>query len=198
MKRITEITKFIKKIKSTQPYHNLRHIHGMHGIAVMLLNTINVTDSERFILDHICLFHDLGHTAGVEKDGVNIALACTLFDGYCLQDNGYIITADQAVIVKRGIRCTQFPFVNPPQSYVEYCVRDADVLYAMFHSDPAIVLEALRSEINESYHPEPVSVEQMVEGQREFMDNLDMFTSMGHTLMHQQKELFYSKLLAYV
>ncbi len=198
---VTSITRYLNTLDAPQPYHNIRHIHGMHAIAVTLLASIKHNAHDRYVLDHACLFHDLGHSGGELTDDENIKLAVKHFLNYSAKLNHKVaITEDVSGEIIKAINCTQFPFVHEPTTTVEKCIRDADILYATLHSDPSVIINDLRSEINltrinKGLHA--ISVGEMIRGQYEFMQFVNMYTEEGKRLFEIHCGLFLSKLDSY-
>lgn len=204
---ITQITRFLsdyakKKDYVEPPYHNLRHIHGMHAIAVSLLDGYKHTEEDRYVLDHACLFHDLGHSGGELSDADNIKIAVKLFLNYAAALNSKVaIKKETSEKIVKAITCTEFPFIHTPTTVVECCIRDADVLYATLHSDPSVVLKDLRSEINLTRINkglQAITVGEMVRGQYEFMQFIEMYTPAGDKLLKQNLDTYLAKLDAYL
>lgn len=177
----------------TNPYHNARHIVGMTEVAT---NIYLREDPEGRDLDLIYLagmFHDFGHTGGKESDEKNIEIACSELFRWSQGMN----LGDLPKRAIAAIRCTQFPFVRGPSNLAEKCLRDADLLWASYTKDPKVVMEGLRSEI-ETASGKPFSYEQMLESQKSFLANAEMFTRTGKELMSHYGPLSLKLMAAYV
>ena len=207
---ITNVTRFLNDYYKSEGYvepryHNLKHIHGMHSIARRLGVTASLTEHEFEILDYACLFHDVLHTGGKESDSYNIHNAIILFRHYVeLVNKEYLDTVREPVItdivaeaVVRVISCTEFPFTREPETEVERCIRDADILYATLHSDPSVIMDDLRSEMEIS-QKRSISYAAMYEGQLTFMANLTLYTIEGRRLFGIHTPTYLAKMKAYV
>lgn len=202
---ITDVTRFLKEHYKAvgyvdPPYHNLKHIHGMHSIARQLGYNKHLSKDELEVIDYACLFHDALHTGGKRPDTYNVNTAIVLFRHYAelvndTQDT--VITDDIYEAVVNAIRCTVFPFTREPETEVERCIRDADLLYAILHSDPAIIMDDLRVEMEISQY-RSISYAEMYTSQVSFMRNIVMYTEEGQMAVHNHTPIYLAKMKAYV
>lgn len=170
------------------PYHNNQHIFGMAEIAGLIYMQVVDGVSRRDYLNLMlgCLFHDFNHSGGTVKDFFNIrASVISFYEFYdrCVDANESGITLVSPVVVENIIRCTEYPFPRTPDTLLEKCARDADILYASMSMDPKVIMEGLRHEIIIS-SKKHISYADMMVAQRKFAEDAVMFTGPGDDLMN--------------
>lgn len=199
------------------PYHNNAHMETVWEIASDLWNreitlpsgirqdTSKYPDPDaRMALMMAAMLHDYGHSAGERPDVENIKVATsTLHDFYFHHSAVMKICEKEGMDTKailrnatRAIQCTEFPFVHPPISLVDKVLRDADLLYTAARGIPEIVMEDLRSEMQVRLC-RPISYEEMLTGQKAFLDNATLFTVTGKTIWDEIAKPFYDAMDRY-
>lgn len=186
------------------PYHNTVHMVKVCDIACWILtrekqHVTDVAVPEEWIGPVLVIaasLHDWGHRAGKTTDDVNVTVAREHAKAF--MDKSVIEFPDCVYkAVDSAISCTQFPFVNPPKNHLEKILRDADLLYTTMSGDPAIVLEALRSEMQVALG-RSISYNEMCTGQRVFLSNAELFTQAGKRTWAVEAEKFFDAMLDYV
>lgn len=206
------------------PYHNNAHMCSVWDIAQSIWEkekvlttsgsrqdiTVYPEPDATMTLMLAALFHDFGHSGGVTTDNVNIETAIeALLEFYKTttsflrfkKSNGDIgrqahVTHLFSVAV-RAIRCTEFPFVTPPEGLLQQVLRDADLLYTAIIGKPELVLEDLREEMQVRLGRE-ISYTEMLEGQKAFLNNAILYTETGKQLWSEKAEPFYAAMESYV
>lgn len=181
------------------PYHNNDHMSVMTDIAVAIyMKECGKIDPHDLTVVIVAgMLHDWNHSAGHFSDKVNIARAVDGFNQYMSwTGSGFVIdnirgTFEEDVV--QAIKCTEFPFVQEPQTLVEKCLRDADILYASMSQDPELILTELRKEI-EVARAHSISREQMCTGQREFFAKAKLYTTIGKELWDNHAPKFVKKM----
>lgn len=174
------------------PYHNVRHISYMTWLTYgfLIAATIKVTDHEFKHALVAAMFHDFNHSGGTQLDQFNIERA---IDGYHLGKEALGITDLDDALVERYISVTEFPFCRTPVNYVEGALRDADALYPLSSGDPDIILTGLRTEMEIKLNRK-VPLQEMVEGQIAWYDNLETFTEVGKITLEINRAQYYKDL----
>ena len=200
-----ELETFLYVVKNNPsanvPYHNTRHMIDMTRIAqnlLMVQGTESYTDGDTgdmTVLTLAGLFHDFAHSGGKEDDTKNVKRACK--EAFTFLSGKPSISNIMLNDIIETIECTVFPFTVEPTTLYQKCIRDADVLYATMSQDPTIIMEKLRDEICVS-QDRAISYEEMLEGQRKFMDGVILYTDAGNRILHVMGEGYMRQLEYYV
>lgn len=197
-----------------KPYHNNRHMHRMAGIAGFLFENTDTyagyTTSQRHVdstlLFIACLWHDYGHSAGLVSDAENIQFATQSFKMWwadnCADMVQYIyqpsamfkeksveILANQAEReIVRLMWVTEFPFVHDPKTPMEFCIRDADLLYT-FDEDTGKIVHGLYMELKSSgKFPPGFSFMNFMDRQYAFLNSCTHYTGLGRQIHNDMKD----------
>lgn len=184
------------------PYHNNQHMAKVWKLAQFMWK-IEKTDVDLHLGEQwseIALMlaarlHDWGHSAGKEKDEVNIHVAKMKAK---LIMNSLSVDVPKRVqeVVLEAIACTQFPFVIDPRNRLEEVLRDADLLYTACMDDPVIVMEHLRAEMEVAYGRK-ITYAEMCKGQKAFLESARLYTSTGEHKWSLFAKPFFNKLEQY-
>lgn len=197
-----ELETFLYVVKNNPsanaPYHNNKHIIDMTRIAQNLFMFYSeeefFTPKAMRVLTLACLFHDFNHSGGKEEDSVNIRNACKAANTFLLNKS----QATPRIIdeVNHAINCTVYPFSVNPVGVMEQCIRDADVLYPTMSQEPKVIMESLREEISVS-QDRVISYEEMLEGQKKFMESVVLYTEPGKRIMSSMGDDYMKSLEKY-
>ncbi len=181
---LTTILRYIQK--SQFDTHNAYH-HPEHCMRVAL-RTVELLSASGWRLKHdisiaiiAALFHDFGHT-GKGPDINNIEIAVKgMYDAEPVRD--YFGRSLHIAAVEKAIRCTEFrdmAFPVEPNTIVECCLRDADLMESMEPHCIQYVMHDLCEEMG-------VTVMDAIPRQISFLQNAVMHTQAGeyiwkHTL----------------
>jgi hypothetical protein len=190
-------------------YHNDRHMYRMAGIAVFLYRNseeyANMSAHSRHVSETLlliaCLWHDYGHSAGAKPDAENIQFAIESFTTWWIQNAAELVpyiagntffseekAVNYALIISDLLRVTEFPFVHTPKNTLEFCIRDADLLYT-FDTDTGNIVHGLYLELKSSgKFPAGFSFMNFMSKQAEFLDNCTHFTGLGRQLHADMKD----------
>lgn len=176
------------------PYHNNRHMQVVYDIAMEIYECDAETKSnrDRVIIAIAVLLHDYGHSGGELSDAENIDIACKVLKHPLL----YNVPTDILEEAEDAIRCTEYPFIKEPDNFIQECLRDADILYACYEGVPHIIMEHLRSEIEVKQGK--ITYREMLDGQYEFMKNVNIFTDRGNYLWYDLSSKYLDELVDYV
>lgn len=198
------------------PYHNNAHMETVWDIAnniwreeialpASVRNDVTAypDPDARVSLMLAAMLHDYGHSAGEKPDDVNIEVAvAALQDFYSrskvigfLEKEGMITEALLRNAIS-AIRITEFPFIHQPTTLIHKVLRDADLLYTAVRAIPEIVLEDLRSEMQVRMD-RPISISEMLVGQKAFLDNAKLFTVTGQAMWNKLAQPFYDAMSEY-
>lgn len=180
------------------PYHNPVHMRGVWSIAQELWLTekqpipgLSLEWSEA-VLMAAALLHDLEHSGGQYPDSENIMVAREAVRSLTHYPQ-FDFSMEVIHAIDHAIRCTEFPFTVPPSNAVEKVLRDADILYAAWTDNPDIILTALREEVEVSQR-RCISLEEMLAGQRSFMESAVLYTTAGQVLWDRLAPKYFEKM----
>lgn len=168
------------------PYHNLVHARNVVEDAVLMFTNMcpnKFIDYGQLLLT-AALLHDFGHTAGREKDDVNIAIACEAAKTISYTYH-YNVPELQELI-----QCTEYSgglFVTEPEDDISEALRDADIctIFHIYEPEGLSQYEGLLTEINTSLIREnksPLTARQFMEGNTDFLKNAKYYTEAGNML----------------
>jgi len=189
---------------STAPYHCNRHMLHMSRLAYNLYAAEfphgKLDPKEALNLTYAALFHDFGHSGGRLPDSENIKIATEAAMRYVtMEKNNPDYTSHQYLdreLITRLIQVTEYPFIHEPQTLLEKCIRDADVLYSTLMGEPAIIMEDMRAEAQVRLGHE-VSYEDMQKGQIAFISTVQLFLPFSQQLWDNHVDGFIDSILAY-
>lgn len=158
-------------------YHN--HIHTcwmMSEVSALAVDCFLDTDDTRKLI-LAAMFHDFCHSGGLTDDADNVTRAIEGFKKamICSVNDG--LSAADCREVAELIRVTQFPFIHAPTTLSQQIIRDADVLYGVGQRFKKVIYVDLYSELLVS-KPD-MSFASFVEGQKLFLQSVEMFTGIG-------------------
>lgn len=162
------------------PYHNFNHLltvtkHTYYALSYMKMLEDDKVESLLFA----ALFHDYNHSMGALLDVLNISNAKEALIKF-VQDNK--IEHLDIKFICEVIDCTEFPYVGDDSKLNIYqqILRDADLCQSFEYDWIKQITLGLGSEWNKS-------IEEMIETQKTFNNNLALFTPYGK--MMQKKHL---------
>lgn len=160
------------------PYHNTDHMFHVARLALLIYSreSKNGCLGSQLALFVAAMFHDYNHSAGILSDDENIEAAVKAATWYLHVSN----LKDLIPTVEAAIRCTRYPYIKEPESLIEKCLRDADVLYPAAMRDADLVMVALKNEMNvsrELRNEKPLDKAEVFEMQKNF--NPVIFTHCG-------------------
>jgi len=176
----------------SQPYHNRAHMQAVaHTANIILTNTLSESparDKMEVLLFVAASLHDLNHSAGKDEDAENIRNAVALIENE-VDKNIKSIARDFLNSVINTIRVTEFPFIKEPETLVQMCLRDADLLMVL-ESDFEAFQAGLSVETNKH-----ISYKDTIE----FLSNQTFFTKYGKKLFsdYLNSKLHKARLKAY-
>lgn len=192
-------------------YHNAEHMLDVAIRAVELYqaevmfhatvgDTVDLITQHRDISTLIIagLLHDWGHSGGSRPDKQNIADAVTKVQSLKTRierNTGYSNIVEMACA---AIEVTEFPFVLEPNTLVEKCLRDADVM-GFFEAHGS-------KELFERFWPEAYlagkvtaeSAAELLGRQRAFIQDLTFYTEAGQAMANRQRERAMARAQLYV
>lgn len=192
-------------------YHNAEHMLDVAIRAVELYqaevmfhatvgDTVDLITQHRDISTLIIagLLHDWGHSGGSRPDKQNIADAVAKVQSLKTRierNTGYSNIVDMACA---AIEVTEFPFVLEPNTLVEKCLRDADVM-GFFEAHGS-------KELFERFWPEAYlagkvtaeSAAELLGRQRAFIQDLTFYTEAGQAMANRQRERAMARAQLYV
>ena len=170
---------------TSNPYHNNRHMWNMAQIALTLFRTtfVSAPPLEKYLwvekeLLIACLWHDYEHSGGRLPDAENIERAVSGMYEWAAEHGQHIIPE---ILAEAGeaIRVTEFPFIHTPKDIVQWCIRDADLLYT-FSNNTGPIVEGLYEEIKHKLNG--ATFQEFLLGQRKFLATAEFFTTEGRLL----------------
>jgi hypothetical protein len=182
------------------PYHNNRHMFRMAQTAHKLLVTSSYY-SQMKPLDRLmaevrligaCLWHDYGHSGGTKPDADNIQFATDAMRNWVMDNprSGFYrrlyggFTEEPLMnnleILSKAIACTEFPFIHEPETFVEQCIRDADLLWVM--SDDAVDINLGLMQEMKPKLPEGTTVREFFKRNIDFHHHAVYYTDTGKAL----------------
>lgn len=137
---------------TTQPYHNIQHLMAVALKSNEILsNTITDTIQYHLLAKNLFIaacFHDVDHSGGKLTDSENIERAVTRLRQFWQRPRTFVGMDLESII--QAIRCTEYPFVKPPYSLNDMCLRDADLLM-MLEPDSEYFFVGLAKEMETSF-----------------------------------------------
>lgn len=176
------LTKLKNELPKTLFYHGVHHTNDVHDTALSLAKQEAVNDSDIELLEIATLFHDSGYTVqahGHEQIGCGIAKDALPKFGY---------TEAEIEKICGMIMATKIP--QSPKTKLEEIICDADLDY-LGRDDFETVSESLYKELN---HNKPISREQWLKLEIEFLEGHTYFTTTSRKLRNEKKA-YYLKLL---
>lgn len=133
------------------PYHGNRHLlHVARQALTLQTQQQGHSPLRRRVLGLAGLFHDFNHSGGELTDQENIEQAIAGFHEFLAEDSLVFNRREDResiiVNVERLIRITEYPYTKTPVTFLEKCLRDADLLALLAAPDPLEVLHGLRQE----------------------------------------------------
>lgn len=182
------------------PYHNNAHMTKVASIAGALWQHERVElefDNKwaDIVLMLAALFHDYDHSQGKDTDHSNVTRARGCAKVFVMEHVPEMPESAVAAL-DAAIECTEYPFTIIPRNKLEEVLRDADLLYAVVSSDPSIIMDGLRKEIETSLG-RTVSYEEMAENQVEFLKQQYMFTPTAQEYWLSEVESFTDAIINY-
>lgn len=169
------LTKLANELPKTLPYHGVHHTHDVHDVALSLAKQEAINDSDIELLKVATLFHDSGYTVqahGHEQIGCAIAKDTLPKFGY---------TVEEIEKICGMIMATKIP--QSPKTKLEEIICDADLDY-LGRDDFETVSENLYKELN---HNKPISREQWLKLEIEFLEGHTYFTATSRKLRNEMK-----------
>jgi hypothetical protein len=192
--RLTSALNYVidKNTGRANPYHNTRHCIGVAVLALVLATRIranagskhNIMDfgySETRGLVLGCLFHDFGHTAADVPDKENIDIAIDGLSEFA-RTLGNSDMECELEIAKGCIAITEYPYVEEPRTITQKIIRDADLLYATFAPDGALILKGLHDELKNKEAFKNVSLPDFLRSNEKFVSGIKWYTDEARDL----------------
>jgi len=167
-------------------YHNVHHCISVMLLADKLYSVITGNATANSPLIWAAITHDARHSLGKENDDVNIANAIEVMQTYFGEIRSLRPSFNQA---KRLISITRYPFLpeNEPVDLLEFCMRDADLMYAMHPNDleSRKILECLTFEMTGKGFDTHMDYVNAREKQIEFFAGCTMYTDIGKAVCQE-------------
>lgn len=171
------------------PYHGMRHVRYVVCDAYAILEHEDSEDmkpysqnARRLMVVLAGLFHDCGHTLGMQSDKENINIALECFR-QAYKEVHLPLTDSMRELIENAIICTEYEggkFVREPASFLDKILRDADV-FLPFHLNEEggqdLLLGLYHEIVAEGFQYEKWAP--YLEGQIKFMASLQYFTQYG-------------------
>lgn len=163
----------INSNSNTAPYHNLNHLLVIlkfcyEGLKVEGFDVENEGEVMPLLL--AAIFHDVNHTAGEQKDKINVAIAKDSVSEFISTQNIDIDTK----LVCEIIDATEYPYVIPGNELtpLQAIIRDADLLQTTEPNWIHQVILGLSKEMNIRFFD-------LMVGQRKFLESAEFNTEWG-------------------
>ena len=155
------------------PYHNLNHIMQMMKYAHMLIHKgPSISDYNKLLLLTAAIFHDFNYDPTLETDALRIQAAKRGLATFIHKNNMSELIEESRVC--KLIDATEYPYVIPVDelTYGQMILRDADFMMIFEPNFTHQIIFGLAKELN-------ISIEEMVNKQRSFLENITFNTEYG-------------------
>lgn len=166
------------------PYHNEQHLLNV----VAWCGRLYISDSNGYdrkqlmILITSAMIHDINHSGGELPDALNIQNAFEWFANALdritdLPLRAWLKHNYEAIV--NTVAVTEFPFIHEPKTSLQKILRDADILQN-FGVHCVKYLAGLKAEFATA--GKPLTNEELISRQAEFMKNVVFFTYTGQSV----------------
>lgn len=176
------------------PYHSSLHMYEVAYLAHTLLCHEMASDEqcyhgqrENLERQVICagLWHDFNHSGGYYVDSVNIRDARAAFNNY--HENHPELKVHRGSVV-RLIEITEYPFKHVPETLVEKCIRDADLLYCSMPPYSGQRLHLLWTEWSKHNKENSGTFDEFVVRNEKFLEEMVFYTEAAKSIFRGIKD----------
>lgn len=171
---------------NTAPYHNFYHLQTVttNCFEGAVSNNMNEEDTENLMM--AAIFHDFDHSAGKEKDNINIRRAITGLAKWALENN---LDKERLKAISAIIITTEFPYTvaSDKLNLSQQIIRDADMSQCLESNWIQQIIFGLGKEMNKTS-------EEMIKGQKGFLSSIKPITEWFKTKWDDNKSLVFKEL----